>query len=63
MIFNPYKSVSYLSKIVKLSKGDIILTGTPTTKNGGPQYDCIIHPGDVVKHSIDSLGDLNYTII
>ena len=61
MIFNPYKSISYLSKFVKLQRGDIILTGTPTTDNGGPQFDCIIKPGDTVKHTIDNLGELNYT--
>jgi len=61
MIYNPYKSLSYLSKIVKLQKGDIILTGTPTTVNGGPQYDCIVKPGDVIKHEIENVGELNYS--
>lgn len=60
MIFNPYKAISYLSQIVKLQKGDIILTGTPTTQNGGPQYDCLVQPGDVIKHTIEELGELNY---
>lgn len=61
MIFNPYKSLSYISKIVKLQKGDIILTGTPTTENGGPQFDCIVKPGDIIKHTIEELGELNYS--
>lgn len=61
MIYNPYKSLSYLSKIVKLQKGDIILTGTPTTVNGGPQYDCIVKPGDTIKHEIENIGELNYS--
>ena len=60
IIFNPYKSVSYLSKFVKLQKGDIILTGTPTTVNGGPQFDCLVNPGDEIKHTIEGLGELNY---
>ena len=60
IIFNPYKSVSYISKFVKLQKGDIILTGTPTTVNGGPQFDCLVKPGDEIKHTIDGLGELNY---
>jgi 2-keto-4-pentenoate hydratase/2-oxohepta-3-ene-1,7-dioic acid hydratase in catechol pathway len=61
MILNPYQSVSYLSKLVKLQKGDIILTGTPTTPNGGPQFDCLVNPGDSIRHVIVGLGDLNYT--
>lgn len=61
MIFNPYRSISYISKITKLEKGDIVLTGTPSTINGGPQYDCIVKPGDVIRHEIDGLGELNYT--
>jgi 2-keto-4-pentenoate hydratase/2-oxohepta-3-ene-1,7-dioic acid hydratase in catechol pathway len=60
IIFNPYKSVSYISKFVKLQKGDIILTGTPTTANGGPQFDCLVKPGDEIKHTIDGLGELKY---
>lgn len=60
MIFNPYQSVSYISKLVRLKKGDIIITGTPTTKNGGPQYDCLVKPNDVIKHTIEEIGELNY---
>jgi 2-keto-4-pentenoate hydratase/2-oxohepta-3-ene-1,7-dioic acid hydratase in catechol pathway len=60
MIMNPYQSLSYISKLVKLNKGDIILTGTPTTINGGPQVDCLVKPNDVIKHSIESIGELNY---
>jgi 2-keto-4-pentenoate hydratase/2-oxohepta-3-ene-1,7-dioic acid hydratase in catechol pathway len=60
IIFNPYKSVSYISKFTKLQKGDIILTGTPSTINGGPQFDCLVKPGDTIKHTIDNLGELNY---
>lgn len=60
MIFDPYKSISYISNIVKLQKGDIILTGTPTTINGGPQIDCLVKPGDIIKHEIEMLGELNY---
>lgn len=60
MILNPYKSISYISKFVKLQKGDIILTGTPTTINGGPQYDCLVNPGDNITHVVEGLGELNY---
>ena len=63
MILNPYLSVSYISKIVKLNKGDIILTGTPTTINGGPQVDCIVKSNDSIKHTIEDLGELNYRFI
>jgi 2-keto-4-pentenoate hydratase/2-oxohepta-3-ene-1,7-dioic acid hydratase in catechol pathway len=63
MILNPYESVSYISKLVRLSKGDVILTGTPTTVNGGPQVDCLVKPNDIIKHSIEDVGELNYRFI
>lgn len=56
MKFNPYQSISYLSKIITLQENDLIITGTPS---GGENN--IIHPNDKVKHIIEGVGELNYS--
>lgn len=56
MILNPYQAISYISKIVTLQAGDIILTGTPLGADNNK-----VRPGDVIKHTIQHLGELNYT--
>jgi len=54
MIFDPYTLVSYVSKIMTLLPGDVILTGTPS--GIGP-----MKKGDKVVVEIESIGCLaNY---
>ena len=60
MIFSIDQCIDYVSKIVRLEENDIILTGTPLTPGGGPQYDCIVRPGDKIKHVVDGVGEVNY---
>ena len=60
MKYNVKECIDYVSKIVKLEENDIILTGTPITPLGGPQYDCIVQPGDVINHKIENIGEINY---
>ena len=57
---NIHQSLEYISKIIKLQEDDIILTGTPITPGGGPQYDCLVQPGDKIKHTIEGIGTLTY---
>ena len=54
------QSIEYISQIINLKENDIILTGTPITPGGGPQYDCIVKPGDKIKHTIEGIGSLKY---
>lgn len=51
MIFSPMFLVSYLSKIMTLIPGDLILTGTPKGVSA-------IHDGDMVQVEIDGVGVL-----
>jgi len=51
MIFNVYSLVSFVSKIMTLLPGDIIITGTPP--GVGP-----IFPGDTVEVEIEGIGIL-----
>jgi len=58
--YDIFKSIEYISKIVNLKENDIILTGTPNTPGGGPQYDCLVNSGDKIKHTIENIGEVNY---
>ena len=54
MIFDVYKLVSFISKIMTLLPGDVIATGTPS--GIGP-----LKKGDIVRIEIDNIGKLvNY---
>lgn len=54
LIFNPYKLVSFVSGIMKLNPGDVIMTGTPPGVGE-------LKAGDVVKVKIEKIGVLrNY---
>jgi 2-keto-4-pentenoate hydratase/2-oxohepta-3-ene-1,7-dioic acid hydratase in catechol pathway len=54
MIFNPYQLVSYISHIMTLLPGDLIMTGTP--KGVGP-----LSRGDCIEIEIENIGTLkNY---
>ena len=55
MIYNPYKSVSYISKLVRINEGDIILTGTPSGAENN-----LIQPNDEIVHTIENIGELKY---
>ncbi len=56
MIFDPYYLLSFVSGIMSLEPGDVILTGTPP--GIGP-----ISPGDIVKVEIEGIGCLkNYVV-
>lgn len=51
MVFSPYELVSFVSRVMTLLPGDVILTGTPS--GIGP-----MSPGDVVEVRIEGIGSL-----
>src|SRR5574340_1224357 len=51
MIFNPFELVSFISGVMTLLPGDVVLTGTPP--GIGP-----VVPGDVVEVRIEGIGSL-----
>ncbi len=63
MIFNVPKIVSYLSEIMTLLPGDIIVTGTPPGVGAGQKPPTFLNVGDVVTLGIDSLGEQRQEII
>lgn len=56
MVFAPAFLVSYISKIMTLLPGDVILTGTP--EGVGP-----MEPGDVVEVEVEGIGILRNPIV
>lgn len=56
MIFNPYQLVSFVSSVMTLLPGDVVLTGTPA--GVGPMV-----AGDVVEIRIEGVGSLINTVV
>ena len=63
MIFNVYHIVSYLSKYMSLQVGDIITTGTPPGVGMGMKPQVYLKAGDVMRLSIDNLGEQNSKVV
>ena len=57
-IFDVRYLVSYLSNIMTLSPGDVILTGTPAGVGSGRRPPVWLEPGDTVRMEITGLGTL-----
>jgi len=56
MIFSPQFLVSFISKMVPMKQGDLIMTGTP----GGVEHH-VLHYGETIEVEIEGLGRLrNY---
>jgi len=55
MIFNVYELVSFVSSVMTLFPGDVLITGTPA--GVGP-----IHIGDTVEVEIEGIGTLKNTV-
>jgi len=56
MIFDVYTLVSFISEVMTLVPGDVVLTGTPA--GIGP-----ISPGDTVEIKIEGIGSLVNTVV
>lgn len=56
MIIPIHKMISYLSNVMTLSPGDVILTGSPV----GAEF---LKDGDVIECQIDGLGTLRNTVV
>jgi 2-keto-4-pentenoate hydratase/2-oxohepta-3-ene-1,7-dioic acid hydratase in catechol pathway len=56
MVFSPAVLVAYISRIMTLHPGDVILTGTP--EGIGP-----VQPGDQVEVTISGIGCLKNPVV
>lgn len=63
MIFDVKKLASYISHVIAVEPGDVVLTGTPADvgmNRNPPRY---LQPGDVVTLGADHLGEQSQTIV
>jgi acylpyruvate hydrolase len=58
LLFGPADIVSYVSTITTLEPGDLISTGTPAGVGAGRQPPVFLQPGQVVRTTIEGLGEL-----
>ena len=63
MIFSVAELVSYISRFMSLQPGDVILTGTPAGVGLGQKPPVYLKPGDVVKASIEGLGEQTHKVV
>ncbi len=63
MIFNINYILSYLSNFMSLQAGDIITTGTPPGVGMGMKPKVFLKSGDVMKLTIDHLGEQKQTVV
>lgn len=58
MIYDPEHLIRYVTSIMTLYPGDVISTGTPDGVGAGRKPPEFLHPGDVVRISIEGIGTL-----
>ena len=63
MIFNINYILSYLSNFMSLLAGDIVTTGTPPGVGMGMKPQVLLNSGDVMKLTIDHLGEQKQTVV
>ncbi|MNN54511.1 Ureidoglycolate lyase [compost metagenome] len=56
LIFDCYRQIEHLSKVMTLEPGDVIFTGTPGGIGGGFKPPRWLREGDRVRVEIDALG-------
>jgi 2-keto-4-pentenoate hydratase/2-oxohepta-3-ene-1,7-dioic acid hydratase in catechol pathway len=63
MIFSVAQIVSYLSGLMTLYPGDVIITGTPAGVAQGMKPPVYLRPGQVITLGIDGLGEQRQTVV
>ncbi|WP_159501958.1 fumarylacetoacetate hydrolase family protein [Microbacterium sp. 18062] len=58
LVFGPAELVAYISSIVTLQPGDVIVTGTPGGVGHALPAPCHLAAGDLVETAIDGIGQL-----
>lgn len=63
LVHGPAALVAYVSTLITLRPGDLILTGTPGGVGHARKPAHYLRPGDLVETSIDGIGTLRTTIV
>ncbi|MDT4892349.1 MAG: acylpyruvate hydrolase [Pseudonocardiales bacterium] len=58
LVFDPVELVSYISTIITLDPGDLILTGTPGGVGDARTPPVFLQAGDVVRTTVEGIGSL-----
>jgi len=62
LLFDPVHLVQYVSTMITLAPGDLILTGTPGGVGAGRQPARFLQPGELLVTAIDGFGELRNPI-
>jgi 5-oxopent-3-ene-1,2,5-tricarboxylate decarboxylase/2-hydroxyhepta-2,4-diene-1,7-dioate isomerase len=57
MMLGPIEAIHYISRITRISQGDLIITGTPLGWKNNK-----LKQGDFVRHQIEQVGELEFEI-
>lgn len=63
LLFDPVTLVRYVSTIIRLNPGDLILTGTPGGVGHARKPPVYLHVGDVVEISVAGIGTLRNQVV
>jgi 2-keto-4-pentenoate hydratase/2-oxohepta-3-ene-1,7-dioic acid hydratase in catechol pathway len=63
MIFGPAWLVAFVSEVITLEPGDVILTGTPSGVGAFSKPAVFLQPGDVATIEVESIGRLSNPIV
>ncbi|WBL19568.1 fumarylacetoacetate hydrolase family protein [Citricoccus sp. NR2] len=63
LVFTPEHLVAYISTMLPLNPGDLILTGTPGGVGRARDPQVFLKPGDVVEVEIDGIGPMRSKIV
>lgn len=63
LVFSPCDLVAYISTVIPLNPGDLILTGTPGGVGHARKPSVYLKAGDVVEVSIDGIGALRNELV
>mgnify|MGYP003403819114 CR=1 FL=1 len=58
LVFGPAAIVAYVSSVVTLRPGDLVLTGTPGGVGAAMDPPVFLAPGQVVRTAIEGIGEL-----
>jgi acylpyruvate hydrolase len=62
LVFGPVELVEYVSTILPLNPGDVIISGTPGGVGNAREPQEFLQPGQTVTVSIDGIGTLSNTL-
>ena len=57
LLFSPFDVVSYISDVISLNPGDLVLLGTPAGVGHARKPSVFLKPGQVVRSAIEGIGE------